>query len=88
MHQVTSRPSVSAVGGRGSPETEVVEVVEETGLAERAGTLGGLVTQVVTLLGTTVTIGGVDSVGLAGNQNDECVVIGGGNLRGRGTESA
>ena len=73
------------VGGRGSPETEVVEVVEEAGLTERVCTLGGRVTLVVTLLRATVTIGGVDLVGLAGGQNDVCVVAGGRNLRGRGT---
>lgn len=54
----------SAVGSWGTPEAEVVNRVDDGGLAHRGGTNGGAVAQIVTLLGSTLTIVGVCLVGL------------------------
>ena len=54
----------NGVGLRGSPDTPVVEVVDEGGLAEGLGALSGRVAQVVTELGTTEAVVGVDLEGL------------------------
>ncbi len=48
----------------GCPDTPVVEVVEECGLAHGVGALRGGIAKVVTLLGSTDTIIGIRLVGL------------------------
>ena len=52
------------VGLGGTPDTPVVGVVDEGGLAEGLGALSGRVAQVVTELGTTEAVVGVDLEGL------------------------
>ena len=54
------------VGLGGRPDTPVVGVVDEGGLAERVGALGGGVAKVVALLGPTDTVVRVGLIGLIG----------------------
>lgn len=53
------------VGLGGCPDTPVIGVVDEGGLAERVWALSGGIAEVVPLLGTTDAVVGVGLVGLA-----------------------
>jgi len=55
--------SDEGVGLVGTPEAEIINAVDDSSLAQRGGTLGSAVANVITSLGTTFTSSGVCLVG-------------------------